>query len=59
MWIFFVSKSKMTTIEIKNALNFPLTPLEQAFDDEQALMDLQRRCGRCLSFFTIRANEED
>jgi hypothetical protein len=40
MWIFYVSKTKMMTLETKNALNFPLTPLEQKFDDEQASMDM-------------------
>ena len=28
MYIFYVTKTKMMTLETKNALNFPLTPLE-------------------------------
>ena len=59
MYIFYVTKTKMMTLETKSALNFPLTPLEQQFDDEQGKLDLQRRCGRCLLYFTERDNEED
>jgi hypothetical protein len=33
MWIFYITKSKMMTLETKNALNFPLTPKEKEFDD--------------------------
>ncbi len=28
MWIFYITKTKMMALETKNALNFPLTPLE-------------------------------
>ena len=59
MWVFYVSSSKMMTLEIKNALNFTLTPKEKEFDDLQSEQDIQRRCGRCLSYYTDRDNEED
>ena len=36
MWVFYVSNSKMMTLEIKNALNFQLTPKEKEFDDLQS-----------------------
>jgi hypothetical protein len=57
MWIFYVSKTKMMTLETKSALNFPLTPLEEAFENEQTSMDIERRCGRCLLYYTKRENK--
>jgi hypothetical protein len=57
MWIFYVSKTKMMTLKTKSALNFPLTPLEEAFENEQTSMDIERRCGRCLLYYTNRENK--
>jgi hypothetical protein len=54
MWIFFVSNTKNLTLEIKKYLDFPLTPLEEDFDNAQAMLDLEKRCGKCFNLYTDR-----
>jgi hypothetical protein len=40
-------------------LNFPQSKSEIDFDELQAEQDMEKRCGRCLSYYTERENEED